>query len=117
MNPWLLMALTTAVGARKGEEDKGREKKQRLLNSEITRYSPWTDIGQEAVQAADPTGSMMQGAISGAMMGQGMASTDKQNALLDAQANYYKQQALMQAPGTGPHALLPGQGPLMAKGY
>ena len=91
MAAWLIPAAMMAAGLLKGEQDKKKEKKQALLNSEITRYSPWTNIAQQPVQFADPSGSAMQGLMGGLMMQQGMAGADKQNALLDAQTNYYNQ--------------------------
>lgn len=103
MAAWMIPAALMALGIAKGEQDKRREKKQQLLNSEITRYSPWTDIANQPVQFADPSGSAMQGLMGGLMMQQGMDSADKQNALLDAQTQYY-QNAQMQS------GYVPGQG-------
>ena len=73
------------LGLLRGEEGKRKEKDQRLLNAEITRYSPWTRMNPEAVNPADPTGNVMQGAMTGAMMGQGISRTNAANAALAGQ--------------------------------
>ncbi len=73
------------LGLLRGDEQKRKEKDQRLLNSEITRYSPWTRINPEAVNPADPTGALLQGTLAGGMMGQGISRTNAANAALSAQ--------------------------------
>lgn len=105
MGPLILGALAGAgLGLLKGEADKKREKKERLLNAEIVRYSPWTRLNPEPVQSADPMGSILQGGLSGAMMGQGIAGVNAQNAALSAQG-------AAAAPGAAPPpTYMPGQG-------
>lgn len=86
MEPMTIGLLAgAALGALKGEQDKGTEREDRLLNSEITRYSPWTRINPMPVRYADQTGSIMQGAMSGAMMGQGIGQTNAANQMLQQQ--------------------------------
>lgn len=105
MDPMTIgMIAGSVLGLAKGEEDKHTEKKQRKLNAEITRYSPWTRIGQQPVRMADPTGSLLQGGLSGAMMGQGISNSMAQNKLLEAQA------AQAAAGGAGAATYMPGQG-------
>lgn len=58
------------LGLAKYALDKGREGRQRKLQAETTRFSPWTGMQAEAPQEANVLGSVMQGATAGAMFGQ-----------------------------------------------
>ena len=55
--------------------DAEKEKKNRQMEAEIARYSPWTGMQANRVQQADPFGSMMQGGMAGAMMGNAMGGS------------------------------------------
>lgn len=74
MDPVTMGLLAGAgVGLLKGGVlDKNKEKRQRKQEAEIARYSPWTGMQAQRVQEADPLGSAMQGAMGGAMLGQGL---------------------------------------------
>lgn len=90
MGPIGLAALMAGAGLAKSEfVDKPAEARQRKQQAAIMRYSPWTGMSPQPVQSADPFGSMLQGGMAGAMMGQGMQSADAQNELLKAQAGSY----------------------------
>ena len=75
----------SALGFLRGEEGKRNEKAERKYNAQVIRYSPWTGMRPDPVQRADATGTMMQGALSGAMLGQGIETANAQNALLEQQ--------------------------------
>lgn len=68
--------------------DAPRADRQRKLQAETTRYSPWTGLTGQAPQEADPFGSTMQGLTGGAMLGSSMNAANKANALTDAQTAY-----------------------------
>ncbi len=55
--------------------DAEKEKKNRQMEAEIARYSPWGGMQAQRVQQADPFGSMMQGGMAGAMMGNAMGGS------------------------------------------
>lgn len=60
------------AGAGKGLLDQRQEKKDRQTQSEIQRWSPWTGLQGQQVKGTNLVNPMMQGAMTGAMMGQGM---------------------------------------------
>lgn len=63
------------LGALKGATiDRDRENRQRKLQAEIARYSPWSGMQANpgAIPQADILGSAMQGGMGGAMLGQGV---------------------------------------------
>lgn len=57
-----------------GVLDAQKEKRQRKRDAELARFSPWTGMGPMGIQEADPLGSTMQGAMGGAMLGQGIGA-------------------------------------------
>lgn len=70
MDPLTMGLLMGGAGLAKGELiDKPREQRQRKMEAEIQRWSPWTGMGAKPVQQADPFASAMQGGMSGAMLG------------------------------------------------
>lgn len=69
MLPLLLAGLGLAAGAGKSVLDQAAEKKQRQLQAETTRYSPWTGMQAEAPKRTDWLGNMLQGGLGGGMMG------------------------------------------------
>lgn len=94
-----------ALGLAKSEfVDRPQAEKQRKLQAEVMRYSPWTHMTPDMnIKEADPFGSALQGGMAGGMMGQNMqsaASADKAN---NALANYYASQGPQpQAMGANP---------------
>ena len=69
---WPVIAAMAAAGLVKGLGDEKKAKADRKREAEIARYSPWTGLGPSAVKEADIMGSVMQGGMGGAMMGQSM---------------------------------------------
>lgn len=61
--------------------DAPREHRQRIAQSEATRWSPWTGMsGQAPTTNADPLGSGLQFGTTGAMLGQGVQNQGNQDA-------------------------------------
>lgn len=99
---WPLIAGMAAGGLLKSELiDRPREDRQRQMQAEIARYSPWSGMQANpgAISEADPFGSALQGGMTGAAFGQNMdsaAAADKTAAanakLTDAQTNAFNTQ-------------------------
>lgn len=69
---WPLIVAGMAAGAYKGWEDKQKEKRQRKQAAQIARWTPWTGMQPNQIQEADMTGSVIQGGLTGASLGQSM---------------------------------------------
>jgi len=81
--------VLAAAGVAKSEfSDKPRAEKKRALAAETARYSPWTGMTPESVQEADPLGSGLQGAMTGAALGQSISNASSARKFQDAQAGY-----------------------------
>jgi hypothetical protein len=72
MDPMTLALIGGGLGVGKYFLDKEKEDKQRALAAETARWSPWTGMQAQMPQQADLAGPVMQGALTGAMMGQYM---------------------------------------------
>ena len=72
MDPITLAMIGGGLGVGKYFMDKDKEGKQRALAAETARWSPWTGMQAQMPQQADLAGPVMQGALTGAMMGQYM---------------------------------------------
>ena len=68
MNPWVIAAMA-AMGAMKGARERENQRHMAKAEAEATKFSPWTGMKGRTVQMTDPFGSMMQGAVAGASMG------------------------------------------------
>lgn len=74
------VGLATAIGAGGGALAGGvkakmaadKETKDRALAADTQRYSPWTGLQAAPVEAANPVGDVLQGAVGGGMFGQGL---------------------------------------------
>lgn len=76
MDPITLAAIMGGAGLLKGELiDRPREERQKKLAAETIRWSPWTGITPGGIQEADPFGAMLQGATTGAVLGQNLNLT------------------------------------------
>lgn len=79
---WPLIAGMIAAGLLKSElVDKPNEEKDRKLQAETARLSPWTGLKPGAVKRADPFGTAMQFGATGASMGAGMDQAAMQKAM------------------------------------
>jgi hypothetical protein len=73
MDPLTLALIGGGLGLLKSGQDEAAAKKQNLLNAQIMRYSPWTHMTPSAQQGhGDQLGNVMQGAFTGAALGQSM---------------------------------------------
>lgn len=80
---WPALAIGAGVGlAKSALVDKPKEDKQRMLAAQTAMYSPWTGMKPNEVQAADPFGSALQGATSGAMFAQASQNQDMQDQMM-----------------------------------
>lgn len=80
MNPLLLGGLVgVGGGLLKGVFDSGRADRQRKVQAETTRWSPWTGMQAQAPQEPDYLGSALQFGTTGAMLGQGFQNQATQN--------------------------------------
>lgn len=85
MGPLALAAIGAGVGLLKSNADRQRADRQRAVEAEVARYSPWTGFAPQRVQEADPLGSIMQGGMTGAMLGQSIAKTNAYEKMLQDQ--------------------------------
>lgn len=70
---WLIPAGMAAAGAYKGSQDRAQEGRDRLAESEIARWSPWTGMAPQRVKGGSGAiGGAMQGGIAGAGLMQNM---------------------------------------------
>ena len=71
MGPLAMMALGAGAGYLKNQlVDKPNEERERQLQAEIARWSPWTGISPTPVRRSNVGADMMQGGFTGLMMGQ-----------------------------------------------
>lgn len=110
LDPLSMAAIGAGLGLAKSElVDRPRSERERRREAEIARWSPWTGMAANRPADADAVGNMMTGGMTGGLLGQGMAQTDRMNelmasqkALLDAQTGAVAAGAPMAyAPGTG----------------
>lgn len=76
MLPLFLGLAGLAAGGVKSGIEAGNEKKDRQLQAETTRYSPWTGMQAEAPRRTDFLGNLLQGGLSGAMLGRNINQAD-----------------------------------------
>jgi hypothetical protein len=76
MSPWGLLALGAggATGLGKTAYDMTQQNKEKKLQAETTRWSPWTNMKADAPRALDPVGDLMKGALSAAVIGKQMGA-------------------------------------------
>jgi hypothetical protein len=73
--------------------DKPANDRKRALAAATQKYSPWTGLSAEAPDQINPMSGLMQGAASGAAMGQNMQAAQGNQALQKAQINYLNGQS------------------------
>lgn len=83
---FLPLAIGAGVGLLKGATiDKNKEKRQRKLQAETTRYSPWTGMQAEAPKEADLLGSALSYGLTANQIGQGLAQQNMMQDYLQSQ--------------------------------
>lgn len=79
---WVIAGMAAAGLAKSEFIDAPKAERQRKLQGEIARYSPWTGMKPTPVKEADPFGSALEFGGTGAAMSHNMK-------LDDAQSKYY----------------------------
>lgn len=69
MDPITIALIGAALGAGKGFMDQDNEDKQRKIAAVTARWSPWTGMQAQLPKGSNILGSVLQGAMAGAMMG------------------------------------------------
>ncbi len=107
MNPWAI-AIGAALGAVKAQGEEKKAHEARKVEATKSRWSTFTGKTGENVAAPDHMGRIMQGAMTGAMMGQGMGGGE---AAAGAGGNAYAATGnVAQGAGAGAAAQMPGAG-------
>lgn len=102
MGPLALAAIMGGAGLAKSHFiDRPAEERQRRVQAETTRYSPWTGMQAAAPKPTDYLGNTMQGAMTGATLGQGMETQAQQKKFQDAQMARWDSEALAQQAAQG----------------
>jgi hypothetical protein len=71
MAPLAIAAIIGAgMGLLRGMQQQKQEAKDRVMEAEIARWSPWTGMAAQRPKRADMMGSVMQGGLAGASFGQ-----------------------------------------------
>lgn len=75
--PWIGLGAGGALGLLKGLLGRGEESRDRLLQANLARVSPWSGIAPREVKRANIGGDIASGAIGGAEMEKGIRWMDK----------------------------------------
>lgn len=105
--PWGAL-IGAGLGLVKGKFDQDREKRDRQVQAQTTRFSPWTHMQAGPVQAADMMGAVMQGGSTGAALGQGFDKMRMDDSYRQAQMDALKQQGSAGSYGSGWMGMYPG---------
>lgn len=83
MDPLTISLIAgTALGAGKGILDQQQEGRDRKAAAEVMKWSPWTGMQTPGITKANVLGSTMQGAGTGAALGQGIEGQGMYNTYL-----------------------------------
>lgn len=87
-NPWMLGlgAGGAVLGLLKASEDSQNYRHEQNAQNIKERFSPWTHQHGEMLKKPSAMGSILQGATTGAMMGQGMGGEDAAADAVDGQS-------------------------------
>jgi len=69
MEPLTIALIGGGLGLGKGLMDKEAEDRQRKLAAITARWSPWTGMAPQMPKDANMLGSVLEGALAGAMLG------------------------------------------------
>lgn len=90
---WLPLLAGAGIGLAKSLfVDKPQAEKQRKLAAATAAYSPWTGMTPQQPKDVDYLGPMLQGGMTGAMLGQAAATAGQQEQLAGLQQQYLKNQ-------------------------
>lgn len=96
MDPLTGSLIGAGGGLLKSLFDGGKADRERKLQAETTRWSPWTGMTAQAPSTPDAFGSIMQGGLSGFALGQNAQGAANQDALNNRYAGILEKMA-----GTG----------------
>jgi len=94
MDP-ITIAAMLGLSAMKNASAADREKRDRMVSGIQESVSPWTGMHGQAVQSADPFGTLLQGAATGISLSQGADQAAQQKALNEALINNISAQKQM----------------------
>jgi hypothetical protein len=87
--------------------DRPQADRERQLAATTASLSPWTGLTPSMPSEANPLGSVMQGGLAGAQLGQGMQKQAQDQEMLDM---YKQQQQQKQQQDNQPGTLIPKMG-------
>jgi hypothetical protein len=83
----IMIGVGAGAGLLKHEMGRKQREKDRQLDADTARFSPWTGMKAKNMGADDPAfNSALQGGMAGLSMGQGMDATAASNDLMRAKA-------------------------------
>lgn len=74
---WVTVGVAGAgllAGGLKANSDKKQYRRNQAAQAEMTRYSPWTGMQGKVLTPPSSFGTVMQGGLTGAMLGQSLGS-------------------------------------------
>lgn len=72
MDPITLTLIMAGTGLAKGMLDQQEAEKKRKMAATTAQWSPWTSLSPQMPNSVNPLGSVIEGALTGAIMGQAM---------------------------------------------
>lgn len=106
MLPMMLAGM--GAGLLKSElVDRPQANRERQLAATTAALSPWTGLTPSMPNEANPFGSLMQGGLAGAQLGQGMQKQAQEQEMLDM---FKQQQQQKQQQDNQPGTLIPKMG-------
>jgi len=89
---WIPLAATTAMSVLKSQQDKKAYEEQKEIEAQKTKYAGFTGrAGQSVGPAPSSANTMMQGVVSGMMMGQNMKDAEAERAAQERMMNMYEE--------------------------
>lgn len=101
MDPFTLMLIGGGTGILKNLDAKGQAADQREIESTKTRFSPWTGMKGQNVQEPSMLNDVMQGLMTGAVMGQMFGKAPGAEAAAQAPNPYAGRTGIMAVGPTG----------------
>jgi hypothetical protein len=79
-----MLGIGAATGMVKNQGKQAEYDRQKKIQAETTRMSPWTGMRAEAPVPVNAAGNILEGAMTGLSLHQGMGRAAKQDELMDA---------------------------------